>query len=135
MSTTDITTLTPAEVGALTPAELAAYTAEELADLTASQAACLTAEQLTALSAEQLTAIGPAMQTCQDSISAYQEAQSATAAAARAAFLEPLTDIIASDEYSTVKAAVAALGDSYTAEPFAASLNCLRTGLRNLVVS
>lgn len=132
MSTTDITTLTPAQIGALTPAELAAYTAAELADLTASQAACLTEDQLAALSADQLTAIGPAMQTCQASITAYQAAQSAAAAAARAAFLEPLTDILASDEYATVKAAVAALGDDYKAEPFASSLNCLRTGFQNL---
>lgn len=135
MATTDITTLTPAQVGALTPAELAAYSADDLSNLSAAQAACLTEEQLAALSADQLTAIGPAMQACQQSLSAYQAAQSAAAAAARAAFLKPLTDVLSSDEYATVKAAVAALGDDYKAEPFGSALNCLRTGFRNLAVS
>lgn len=132
MAGSEITTLTPAQVAALAPADLAAYSAEELGTMTSDQVAALTQDQLAALSTDQLAALAPAMAVYQDLIGTFQSAQSAAAAAARAAFLKPVTDLLAMPELAAVKDAVAALGHTFDGESIGPSLNCLRTGLNGL---
>ncbi|HEU4958959.1 MAG TPA: hypothetical protein VFT56_01010 [Sphingomonas sp.] len=71
----------------------------------------------------------------QEVLDAYQAAQAAALAADRAAFLQPLTDLLAMPEYAAVKTAVLAIGSQFDNEAFAPHLNCLKTGFARLVVA
>ena len=73
--------------------------------------------------------------TLQSIVTAGMQRTAAEAAAERAAFLKPLTDILSSPEFSMVKAAVAAIDNRYDQEAFASHLRCLKTGLAMLVAS
>ncbi|RIA37466.1 hypothetical protein DFR49_3351 [Hephaestia caeni] len=125
----DIKTMTAAEIAALTPAELAAYSAADLGELSGAQVGGMTTDQIVALDAEQLAAIADAIGEWQTLVGAYQSALADAAAAERATFLAPLTDILTSDAFATVKTAVEALDDRYAAESFNGKLRCLVTGV------
>ena len=85
-----------------------------------------TTEEAPAKTAEEIEAM-------RQEIAAYDAARENERQAARAAFLKPLTDLLASPEFATVKAAVAAIGYTYDAEPaFGAHLGALRSGMANL---
>ncbi|MAW99516.1 MAG: hypothetical protein CMN72_07685 [Sphingomonas sp.] len=72
------------------------------------------------------------LQQMRETIAQADAKAAAEAAAARAAYLKPLTDLLNMPEYAAVKEAVDAIGGKYASEPFWPQLNCLQTGLRGL---
>ncbi|RIA44039.1 hypothetical protein DFR49_2275 [Hephaestia caeni] len=125
----DIKTMTAAQIAALTSAELAAYSAADLGELSGAQVGGMTTDQIAALSSDQLAAIAAAIGEWQTLVGAYQSALADAAAAERATFLAPLTDILNSEAFETVRTAVLALDDRYAAEAWNGKLRCLVTGV------
>lgn len=66
-------------------------------------------------------------------VSAAQQRTADEAAAERAAFLAPLTNVTGSAEFATVKAAILGIDNRYDQEPFGQQLRCLKIGFQSLV--